>query len=237
MRYLLFANAITGSQVLKELCKMQKPEATVTFLNHHDSWKRLSYRIVTGKFTVEDRCRFLNNVPFYDYRTLNKNLLRRIIQEYDIEIGFIATFSKIIPQKFVELFPRGLYNLHPSLLPAHAGVHPFFWVIYHNEQYSGTTCHLATRDLDGGDILMQTRYKINGFDSRALYDRYCQDCRKIIGEVIKNYDNLTPVKQNSQSVSFDPRRIPSDEALKTIATSPQIRKHINKALKFYNRSI
>ena len=237
MKYLLFANAITGSRVLKELNKMQKPEAVVTFLEYYDTWKRLSYRVLTGKLTVEDRCRFFNRIPFYDYRMLNKKMLESIIQDHDIEIGFIATFSRIIPQKFAGLFPRGLYNLHPSLLPEHGGVNPFFWIIYQNEGYSGTSCHLATEELDEGPILLQTKHPINGYDSKDLYRLYCKDCRNIIGQVITNYDHLISNCREFHGTTFDPRRIPPDEALKRVATSPQIKKNINKALKLYNRSI
>ena len=237
MNYLLFANPYTGSKVLKKLKQFQKPEAVITSCKNKDNWKTLLLRYITNKLTVEDRCRFIYKIPFYDYKTLNQNRLKKIIDRYNIEIGFITTFSKIIPREFAELFPKGLYNIHPSLLPAHAGANPFFWIIYNNEQFSGSTCHLASENLDSGNIVFQTKYNIKGLNSKDLYKKYCRDCREIIQKVLSEYNNLVSIKQNPNDIAFDPNKIPPQEHLKKIAKTKYLRKQINKALKFYNRQI
>lgn len=237
MKYLLFSNPVTGSSVLKKLNKTIKPEVVITFCNNYDNWKRFIYRLVSKKLTVEDRCRFFYGIPFYDYRILNRSRLNYIINTYDIKLGFIATFSKIIPRDFANLFPKGLYNLHPSLLPKHAGANPFFWIVKDGESYSGTTCHEATEELDGGDIIYQTSYKINGLNSQDLFKRYCGDCRKIIGEMINNPGSLNKSRQPPGEIQFDPKKIPSNEELKNMAGTRAEKKQINKALKLYNRHI
>jgi methionyl-tRNA formyltransferase len=237
MNYLLFANPVTGSPVLKSLIKRQPPAVVVTFFRHRDTWRNLLYRFMAGKLTVEDRCRLYYKIPFYDYHMLNVSRMKAIIREHQIEMGFIATFSSIIPQKLATLFPKGLYNLHPSLLPGHAGVHPFFWIIYHQEEYSGTSCHQATEKLDGGGIILQTKYAIHGMDSKKLFSFYCYDCSRIIAEVTSRHDSLSSLKTNGHEAIFDPPVIPSDDNLKKVATSPEIKDQINRALRLYGRRI
>src|SRR4051812_13795891 len=40
------------------------------------------------------------------------------------DVGVLVAFGKIIPQATIDLFPCGIVNVHPSLLPKHRGPTP-----------------------------------------------------------------------------------------------------------------
>ena len=172
MNYLLFANPQTGSPILTALMKVEPPKVVVTRFSNIDSWKRILYRFLKNRLTVEDKLRLFYKIEFYDYSSLNVKKLKRIIEKNNIEIGFITTFSYIIPKELFELFPKGAYNFHPSLLPKHGGANPIFWVIYLQDKYTGTTCHKITDILDQGEIIRQTKYSVKKMDSRKLFHLY-----------------------------------------------------------------
>lgn len=238
MKYLLFANPQTGKPVLNKLVQSNiPPSVVVTFMRNKDSWKGMVYRHLTRNNTVEDICRYWFKVPFYDYFSLDVKRLRRIIKNEQIEIAFIATFSKIIPKELVELFPRGVFNLHPSLLPKHGGANPFFWIIYNEDKYSGTTCHEATDVLDSGKVFYQTKYEIKGWNSKMLFNAYVEDCVIIIRSLNDNFEQYSVKAVEMDAVEFDPRQLPAKEELQKLAVNAKLKERINLALKLRNMKI
>jgi methionyl-tRNA formyltransferase len=209
MKYILFANPVSGSPILTELIKTNPPEVVITTFNNIDSWKRIIFRFITNKFTVEDKLRYFYKIKFYDYRSLNNKRLKKIIDQNQIELAFIATFSYIIPQEFIDLFPKGIYNFHPSLLPKHGGPNPLFWVIFSKDEFTGTTCHKVTNVLDHGEVLLQTKYPVNKLDSKDLFNLFMKDVKEMIPRIIDNFSQLVSNLTSIETTEYDPKEVPN----------------------------
>ncbi|WP_334153645.1 phosphoribosylglycinamide formyltransferase [Tepidimonas sp.] len=67
----------------------------------------------------------------------------------------LAGFMRILTPGFVERFAGRLLNIHPSLLPAFAGLHTHRRAIEAGCRFAGATVHLVTAELDHGPILEQ----------------------------------------------------------------------------------
>ena len=67
----------------------------------------------------------------------------------------LAGFMRILTPAFVERFAGRLTNIHPSLLPAFAGLHTHQRAIEAGCKFAGATVHLVTAELDHGPILEQ----------------------------------------------------------------------------------
>lgn len=67
----------------------------------------------------------------------------------------LAGFMRILTPVFVERFAGRLTNIHPSLLPAFAGLHTHQRAIDAGCKFAGVTVHLVTAELDHGPILDQ----------------------------------------------------------------------------------
>src|SRR5687768_5637113 len=39
------------------------------------------------------------------------------LASYGAEIGVLVAYGKIVPQSIINIFPKGIVNIHPSLLP------------------------------------------------------------------------------------------------------------------------
>jgi methionyl-tRNA formyltransferase len=80
-------------------------------------------------------------------------------------------FGHIIREDLLRLFPRGIANLHPSLLPEGRGCHPNAWAIA-RQRPMGVTFHLVDAGVDTGPILAQESVVILPVDTAStLYDR------------------------------------------------------------------
>jgi methionyl-tRNA formyltransferase len=73
----------------------------------------------------------------------------------------------MIQARFLELPPKGAYNLHGSLLPHYRGRAPLNWVLVKGEAETGVTLHAMTPKPDDGHIIAQARLPI-AWDETAL---------------------------------------------------------------------
>ena len=230
MSYLLFANPKTGSPILTELIKVARPRMVVTQFKNFDSWKRIVYRLFTNKLTVEDKARLFYKLEFYDYKSLTVKRLKNLIEKNNIEIAFITTFSYLIPREMLELFPKGVYNFHPSLLPKHGGANPLFWTIFLDDKYTGTTCHKATDVLDRGETICQSKYPVNNMDCRQLFKLYIKDIKEMVPKILINYDHLIKTGKLVAPPIYDVKDIPQIN-LNDPTLDPVIKERYKRATK------
>jgi phosphoribosylglycinamide formyltransferase 1 len=92
-------------------------------------------------------------------RELFDQALAQIIQRYDSAtspaVVVLAGFMRILTPAFVQQHAGRLINIHPSLLPAFAGLHTHQRAIDAGCKFAGATVHLVTAELDHGPILEQ----------------------------------------------------------------------------------
>ena len=67
----------------------------------------------------------------------------------------LAGFMRILTPGFVARYQGRLLNIHPSLLPAFAGLHTHQRALDAGCKFAGVTVHQVTADLDHGPILAQ----------------------------------------------------------------------------------
>ncbi len=67
----------------------------------------------------------------------------------------LAGFMRILTPAFVRRFVGKMVNVHPSLLPAFAGLHTHRRVLQAGCKLSGATVHFVTPELDHGPIIAQ----------------------------------------------------------------------------------
>ncbi len=67
----------------------------------------------------------------------------------------LAGFMRVLTAGFVNHFAGRLVNIHPSLLPAFAGLHTHRRALHAGCRFAGATVHRVTADLDSGPILAQ----------------------------------------------------------------------------------
>ena len=81
--------------------------------------------------------------------------LRAAIDSHRPALVVLAGFMRILTPDFVAHYAGRLVNIHPSLLPAFAGLHTHQRAIDAGCKFAGATVHRVTQDLDQGEILAQ----------------------------------------------------------------------------------
>jgi len=83
------------------------------------------------------------------------------------DILVAAAYGRIFRTSFLDLFPLGGINVHPSLLPRHRGPSPISAAILEGDTETGVTIQTLARKFDTGDILAQERVPLDGRETTA----------------------------------------------------------------------
>lgn len=81
------------------------------------------------------------------------------------DIGVLASFGAIIPQQVINLFPKGILNIHPSLLPKYKGPSPVQYAILNGERETGVSIIKLDDQVDHGPIITQKTFKLTGLEN------------------------------------------------------------------------
>lgn len=115
------------------------------------------------------------------------------IQKYNPNIILLVGFMRILSHVFIKAFEGKILNIHPSLLPKHAGlmdldVHQS--VIDAGDDRSGCTIHQVSEEVDGGDIVLQLKCDVTKNDTAESLKEKVQALESEAWiEVIKNWKN------------------------------------------------
>lgn len=124
----------------------------------------------------------LPETHIFDGSTLRQPAIRAQIQALQPDVALSMLFGYILKSEFIELFPDGVVNLHPSYLPYNRGQYPNVWSIVERTP-AGVTLHYVDAGIDTGDIIAQQQVEIHPTDTgESLYrrlERACIDVFKI----------------------------------------------------------
>lgn len=76
-----------------------------------------------------------------------------LLEKIAPECIVVVAYGQIIPKTIIEIPPKGIINVHGSLLPHYRGAAPIQWAIARGETETGVTTMLMDEGLDTGPML------------------------------------------------------------------------------------
>jgi phosphoribosylglycinamide formyltransferase-1 len=102
--------------------------------------------------------------------------LAQVIDSYQPDFIVLAGFMRILTEQFVKRYSGRLLNIHPSLLPAYAGMNTHERALQDGVKIHGCTVHFVTPDLDHGPIIIQAAVPVLATDTpQTLAARVLQE--------------------------------------------------------------
>lgn len=127
------------------------------------------------------------------------------------EVMVAAAYGQILRQEVLDIPPRGVVNVHPSLLPRWRGASPVPAAILAGDSYTGVTIILMDAGMDSGPILAQREIPIGPNDTAgSLTEALAEAGASLLSETLPRW----------LAGQIQPR--PQDEA--TATTCPLLRK-------------
>jgi len=115
----------------------------------------------------------------------------------------VVGYGQIIPQAIIDIPPRGIINVHASLLPKYRGAAPIQWAVANGETRTGVTTMRIDAGLDTGDMLLKWETEIGPEeDALELGTRLARAGAQLLVETLR--DDPAPVKQDPGQATYAP---------------------------------
>ena len=101
---------------------------------------------------VKQKAKELNIPVFQPDNLKDEDVIKKIIN-INADILIVAAYGLIIPTKILDIFVKGSYNVHASLLPAWRGAAPIHRAIEAGDSKIGVTIMSVAPKLDAGDMV------------------------------------------------------------------------------------
>lgn len=99
--------------------------------------------------------RAVDHRPFRGDREAHERAIDAALQEFGIGCVCLAGYMRLLTPWLTGRWSGRMLNIHPSLLPAHPGLHTHARVLEAGDTRHGCTVHLVTEGMDEGPILGQ----------------------------------------------------------------------------------
>jgi methionyl-tRNA formyltransferase len=164
--------------------------------------------VVTTEQNKMDAVPFFCEAKKVEYITVRKS--PDLISNYRIEetmanVGVVADFGLLIPQQMMNIFPYGMLNIHPSLLPKYRGPTPAQSAILNGDTKTGVTIIKLDKYLDHGPVVAQVEEEIKENDTaKSLYERLFKIGGQLLVKTLSKYENAQTmfIPQNHDGATF-----------------------------------
>lgn len=120
-----------------------------------------------------------NLIPIFQPKNVRE--IASDLRKIGAKIGVLVSYGKILPQEIIDIFPRGIINIHPSLLPKYRGPSPIETAILNGDQETGISLIQLSEKMDAGPIFVQEKIALSNEETKSsLYKKLGERGAKIL---------------------------------------------------------
>ncbi|OGH20121.1 MAG: hypothetical protein A3D74_01160 [Candidatus Levybacteria bacterium RIFCSPHIGHO2_02_FULL_37_13] len=147
----------------------------------------------------------INKIPYLSVSSFSDPELNSQLSNVNCQLAMLADFGLFIPNEILNIFPKGIINIHPSLLPKYRGPTPVQTAIINGEKETGVSIMKLDEEIDHGPIFAQEKEEILPQDTaESLYERLFRKGAEMLPGILNKYldGNLKPVAQNHKNATY-----------------------------------
>jgi len=174
------------------------PEVVIT---NPDAPRGRGYKLTaseTKQWAVE------HNLPVFTPSRLDKEAIEHI-RAYGCAYAIVVAYGMIFPESLISIFPKGVLNIHYSLLPRYRGAAPVEAALLSGDSVTGVTVQMMAPALDAGDIIAQKKVAIDPHETtKDLRPRLITVGAELLAEILPPFlrDEITPVPQGHADATY-----------------------------------
>ena len=141
----------------------------------------------------------LHDIPVLSPEKLDAESIAAI-HAYGCDYAIVVAYGKIFPETLITTFPKGVINVHYSLLPKYRGATPLEAALLAGDSTTGVTIQKMAKELDAGDIIAQEVMEIAPHESaRELRPRLIESGASLLIDTLPKYlhGDIIPIPQDA----------------------------------------
>ena len=123
------------------------------------------------------------------------------------DVVAVVAYGRILPQRVLDIAPKGFINIHASVLPQYRGSAPYQWAVLDGQKETGVTAMYLCREMDAGDMIDVAKTPI-GEDETAgeLLDRLAVLGAELLSKTLKRVerDEAEGIPQDASKATYAP---------------------------------
>ena len=124
-------------------------------------------------------------LPLLQFEDLKSKEAVEKLRTLNADLAVVVSFGQIISQEILDLYPLGVLNVHPSLLPKYRGASPMAGAILAGETETGVSIMKMDALMDHGPVYTQIRADIHPDDTTiTLSDRLAKQGGNLLLQTI-----------------------------------------------------
>lgn len=146
-----------------------------------------------------------NHLKIYQPTRIKTSEALETFKSLDADVAVVVAYGRILPESFLQAFPKGAVNVHFSLLPKYRGAAPVNWAIVSGETKTGVTTMQMDAGLDTGGILLQRELEMSEDENTPeLMEKLSVLGADLLSETLAMYDELTAQPQDEAQATLAP---------------------------------
>ena len=94
-----------------------------------------------------------HEIPVFQPENFREEETVQQLRDLQPDVVAVVAYGRILPQKVLDIPPKGCINIHASLLPTYRGSAPYQWAVLDGLQETGVTAMYLCREMDAGDMI------------------------------------------------------------------------------------
>lgn len=155
------------------------------------------------------------------------------LRKINADLGVLAAYGKIIPREIIDVFPKGIIVVHPSLLPRYRGATPIQTAILNGDAETGTTLFVMDEQVDHGKIIAHVFMPIAHTDTyETLSKKLAEVSADVLIDTIPQYikGEIQPRVQNEAQATYTKKIISEDGFVNLKKDTPEKIERMVRAL-------
>lgn len=209
----------TNAPILSGL--IEKGYSVVAVVSHHSDSKSRNQRPLEVAEIAKN-----HNIPLY--LPSKPSEIIDDIRSLQPDIAVLVAYGRIISQKVIDLFPSGIVNIHPSLLPKYRGPTPIESAILNGDEKTGVSIMQLSAGMDDGPVYAQKDIAMHNDTKQELYQKVVDTSTRLFFETFPSIldDALQPIAQININATYSQLIEKSDAIIDWNKTAIQLEREV-----------
>ena len=169
------------------------------------------------------------DIPVFQPENFREDETVEQLRALQPDVVAVVAYGRILPQRVLDIAPKGFINIHASLLPKYRGSAPYQWAVLDGLEETGVTAMYLSAQMDAGDMIACAKTPI-GPDETAgeLLDRLAVLGADLLSKTLSSVEKGEACGecQDPEQVSYAPMLDKTMCPIDFTKTAQQVHNHV-----------
>ena len=170
-----------------------------------------------------------HDLPVFQPENFREDAQVEQLKALQPDVVAVVAYGRILPQRVLDIAPKGFINIHASILPQYRGSAPYQWAVLDGQEETGVTAMYLCREMDAGDMIDVAKTPI-GADETAgeLLDRLAVLGAELLSKTLSKVEKgeVKGIPQDASKATYAPMLDKTMCAIDWTKTAQQVHNHV-----------